>query len=491
MKRTFWILILTLVMGLAPALVLAQTEPPTPAAQPTSTAEPTPTLAAPPGLPPLDPTPETGIPRVHVIQPGETLLSIAALYGTTVEAIQVTNNITDPSLIFAGQELIIPGAEGQPLAISYTARLGDTLPGVAALFNTTAAEIATTNHLVHPQRLYAGQFLSLVSRTGSAAPGNLTGTPYLVQPGDTLLQVAARFAVSPAELAAANNLSYPARLYPGTRLRIPGDTPYQPLPGSWQRLEARPGPWFQGDTISIFVRPGGTITPTGRLNDQPIRFAPYQDGYIALLGIDAFTTPGLHPLTLEDPAGTTFTQPVQILSSNFPTQSVVLGDEFAPLLAPEVRAQEDAYLATFFEQFTPTPHWEGLFQWPVSTTIVTAGYGGARSYNGGPFDIYHTGIDFAGGTGTPIRAPAAGVVILSQTLDLRGNTIIIDHGLGVMTGYYHLAQSTVQVGDVVTAGQVIGAGGSTGLSTGPHLHWDVRIHNIPVNGELWLREIFP
>src|SRR5690606_22311328 len=101
MKRTFWILILTLVMGLAPALVLAQTEPPTPAAQPTSTAEPTPTLAAPPGLPPLDPTPETGIPRVHVIQPGETLLSIAALYGTTVEAIQVTNNIADPSLIFA------------------------------------------------------------------------------------------------------------------------------------------------------------------------------------------------------------------------------------------------------------------------------------------------------------------------------------------------------------------------------------------------------
>jgi murein DD-endopeptidase MepM/ murein hydrolase activator NlpD len=74
---------------------------------------------------------------------------------------------------------------------------------------------------------------------------------------------------------------------------------------------------------------------------------------------------------------------------------------------------------------------------------------------------------------------------------VRGLTVILDHGLGVMTGYYHLSDSFVEVGQEVSAEQPIGAGGSSGLSTGPHLHWDLRIMGVPVDGMVWTENLFP
>jgi murein DD-endopeptidase MepM/ murein hydrolase activator NlpD len=123
--------------------------------------------------------------------------------------------------------------------------------------------------------------------------------------------------------------------------------------------------------------------------------------------------------------------------------------------------------------------------------VVTAGYGDARSYNGGPIEIYHTGIDFSGGVGTPIYAPANGRVVYSDTITLRGTVLIIDHGHGVMSGFYHLSKILVPVGELVGAGQLVAEGGNTGLSTGPHLHWDLRVMNVTVNPLQWTQEIFP
>ena len=122
---------------------------------------------------------------------------------------------------------------------------------------------------------------------------------------------------------------------------------------------------------------------------------------------------------------------------------------------------------------------------------MTAGYGDGRSYNGGPVEIYHTGVDFSGAVGTPILAPANGTIVFTGPLELRGNAVIIDHGLGVMSAYFHLSEIFVADGDTVTAGEAIGAGGSTGLSTGPHLHWDLRIMDVPVNGLQWTEIAFP
>ena len=111
---------------------------------------------------------------------------------------------------------------------------------------------------------------------------------------------------------------------------------------------------------------------------------------------------------------------------------------------------------------------------------ISGRFGNQRIYNGTPKSP-HSGMDIAAGTGTPIRAPAGGTVTLAQQdFYLTGGTVMIDHGHGIGSNFLHLSRLDVKVGDVVKQGDVIGAVGSTGRSTGPHLHWgmswfDIRI----------------
>lgn len=433
------------------------------------------------------------VPKTHVVAEGETLTSIAGLYDTTAEAIAVVNGLGQEALIFVGQALIIPGIEGELIATTYTVQGGDTLAFIAESFNTTADEVAGSNGIVNPAGLYVGQVLTIISHNGSVSPTPLTGTPHLVRPGETLLQISAQYSVTIDDLLEANGLPAGSFVYPGLRLRIPSEELFQGLNGEWRRVVTRPGTITQGQTTSIYVETLQQDTITGEFAGQTLNFLPYLNGYVALVGLDAFAEPGRGLLQLNNTQQTwePFTQPIAITAANYPTSTITLPDSFGDLLDPAVRANEDAFLATIFSQITATRYWDGLFQFPVSDTFVTAPYGDIRSYNGGPFNIFHTGIDYAGTTGTPILAPANGIVAYTETVQLRGLILIIDHGWGVMSGYYHLSDVNLQVGDPVRAGQVIAAGGSTGLSTGPHLHWDLRIHGVAVDGLQWVNQTFP
>lgn len=440
----------------------------------------------------VEPTPEG--PVTHTVADGETLTSIAALYDVSVADLLLVNGLQENDLIFPGQSLLIPGGPGMAIPTSYVVQAGDSLQSVSRLFATTPEAIASANRLVSSDSLYAGQAIAVLSETGAPEPRTLTGTLHFVQPGETLLMLAARHALTPEAIAEMNELSLPLRLYPGMRLRLPSGSEYQELPGGWQRLRVRPVPLMQGNTASIYVEYALPGTPTGRFAGQDLYFAPHGGGYAALVGVDAFTEPGRYELVLEGAGEESWwplTDEVAVVTGSYPTQTISVSEELVPLLAPEVRAEEDAFLHEIYTQFSPDPRWEGLFQLPVTTTIVTAGYGGARSYNDGPYSIFHTGVDFAGTTGTPILAPAAGTVVFSDTLQLRGDTVIIDHGLGVFSAYNHLSTVFVNVGDEVIPGQRIALGGSTGLSTGPHLHWELRIMGVPVNGIQWTQEFFP
>jgi murein DD-endopeptidase MepM/ murein hydrolase activator NlpD len=100
-------------------------------------------------------------------------------------------------------------------------------------------------------------------------------------------------------------------------------------------------------------------------------------------------------------------------------------------------------------------------------------------------------MDFGGGNGLPITAPAPGVVVFAGTLDIRGNATIIDHGWGVYSGFWHQSEFKVKVGDLVETGQVIGLVGGTGRVTGAHLHWEVWVNGIQVNPMGWLETVYP
>lgn len=115
--------------------------------------------------------------------------------------------------------------------------------------------------------------------------------------------------------------------------------------------------------------------------------------------------------------------------------------------------------------------WQQRFAWPATGRISTL-FGSQRIYAGEP-GAYHSGIDIARPTGTPFLAPADGVVVLAtpQPFTLEGNLLMIDHGMGLNSAFMHLSRIDVRVGDRVTQGQSLGAVGSSGRATGPHLHW--------------------
>ncbi len=114
---------------------------------------------------------------------------------------------------------------------------------------------------------------------------------------------------------------------------------------------------------------------------------------------------------------------------------------------------------------------------PVEVSFTTR-FGGQRSYNGSPPAGHHGGTDIGADTGTPVAATNTGRVVLARQLRLRGNMVIIDHGGGLFSGYAHMSSFAVAEGQLVQQGDIIGYVGTTGLSTGPHLHWEISTNGV-------------
>jgi murein DD-endopeptidase MepM/ murein hydrolase activator NlpD len=127
---------------------------------------------------------------------------------------------------------------------------------------------------------------------------------------------------------------------------------------------------------------------------------------------------------------------------------------------------------------------DGAMQWPVAGNVTSPF--GERPNPLGPGEDFHPGIDIGADQGAPISAAAAGRVVSAGPDGGYGNLIVLDNGNGVTTRYAHCSQIYARVGDVVQAGQPIGAVGSTGASTGPHLHFEVRLNDQPVDPEKYL-----
>jgi len=140
--------------------------------------------------------------------------------------------------------------------------------------------------------------------------------------------------------------------------------------------------------------------------------------------------------------------------------------------------QESERLGALFQSVTPH-RWKGPFLMPVANS--PANNFGARSiFNGQPRNP-HAGVDFMSQEGTPVRAPNAGRIVLAEDLFFTGNTVIVDHGLGLYSLFAHLSRIDVQPGEAVESRATLGLVGATGRVTGPHLHWAVRLNEARVD----------
>lgn len=438
---------------------------------------------------------------VHVVRRGETLFSIAQQYGTTVDAITHANGISDPRQIYVGQRLIIPGgarAAHPQTTVTHVVRPGDTLSSLAVRYRTTWQALVQINRMLSPSTIYVGQIIQVpgsdpLDSSGQATGSPVsTGVPYVMQAGDTLLRIALRHDISQWTLAAQSRITSPALVYPGQKLLIPGESPSL-LPEPFLDVQVQPLPVTQGATMVIAVRTLAPVELRGRLFEQDVRFADENGTYYALLGVHVFTEPGVYELALTAQHGggqsTVLTTEVVVEPGRFGYERIDLPPDRTNLLDPGLIAAERERLEALRRTFTPERRWTMPFQRP-STGAISAHFGTHRAYDTGPYTSYHTGVDFSVPRHTPVYASAAGVVVLAEPLVVRGNTVFVDHGWGVLTGYWHLSSIDVQAGQEVAPGDMVGKVGNTGLSTGAHLHWEVLVGGTSVNGLQWLEEFY-
>lgn len=455
------------------------------------------TSAAPVQAQASEPPPTT----VHVVERGETLLSIAQKYGTTVDAITHTNGITDPRNIYVGQSLTIPdgGADANTMeVVPYVVQAGDTVSSIARRYGTTWQTLVHINALLSPNSIHPGLVIQVprvttASETRVSFPWTTGGLIYAVRPDDTPSRIALRYDISPWTLAAYNDPTRLKLIYPGQDLVVPGEDT-GPLPAPFRAIEVQPLPVAQGTTTVVAVHTTEPVKLQGRLFDQDVYFAEERGVYYGMVGVHVFTEPGMYELTLtaweSDGHTTSLTTEIIVAAGRFGYERIDLPADRTSLLDPALIAAERERLDSIRYAFTPTRRWTTPFQRPCVGTI-TAYYGTHRAYNDGPYTSYHTGVDFRAPGGSPVYAPAAGTVVMVEPLTVRGNVVFIDHGWGVLTGYWHLSSFEVAVGQYVEQGELIARVGNTGLSTGAHLHWEMWIGGISVDALQWLEESFP
>ena len=244
----------------------------------------------------------------------------------------------------------------------------------------------------------------------------------------------------------------------------------------WQPAQIR-----VGDVALVHVKgvPEGAVIE-GSLGGRPLSFFPHAGGRAALVGVDVETKPGVQTWHLAVVMPNDPLQRVEgrlsIQRRDFPVQRLTLPTKMVDL-DPETERRavtEGDQLRTLYRAITPERLWRGRFTRPVEGTEPGTGFGSRRVINGQP-KAPHAGIDFGAAPGTPVVAVNDGRVALVADFFFPGRLVVIDHGLGLYTLYFHLQEAKVTDGERVSRGQPIGTVGATGRATGPHLHFGAHV----------------
>ena len=431
---------------------------------------------------------------VYIVQPGDTINVIAIRFGITANDLIAANDIADPNILNVGTALKIPGLEGFSGTLTTdVAGLGATLSGLSRLYTLSSDQIVRLNRITSPAEIYVGSTLVLPSLEDTTS---LRPTAP-IRDGVSLLETAVSQNANPWTVLEINSARGSSALLP----REPVYTTSEAAPASVfgselvQSVDISPLPLRQGKTEVITVKTNGPATLSGELNGRALQFFQVTENeYAAIQGVHALTATGLTGIKIEaqtsDTDPFTIEQSILIESGYYPQDPALFVD---PATIDEAFTKpEDDRIRAVVAPVNPERYWTEIFRQPVDEpACIKSWFGNRRSYNGGPFDYFHTGVDYGVCANLNIYSPAPGRVVFSEQVTVRGIATIIDHGWGVYSGIWHQSKTLVKVGDVIETGQLIGEIGGTGRVTGPHLHWEIWANGVQVEPLDWLENVYP
>jgi murein DD-endopeptidase MepM/ murein hydrolase activator NlpD len=204
---------------------------------------------------------------------------------------------------------------------------------------------------------------------------------------------------------------------------------------------------------------------------------------MGLMPVPVMTKPGIYNLEFLDAQGVVAGKvPITVLDAHYHRENISIAPAIASL---QPSPGEQKTVGDFQRLDSETRYWQLPFQPPLPG-CVTSPFGSLRMHNGKLTGSFHAGLDQRGAAGTPIHPITAGVVKLVEKYNLRGGTVAVDHGQGVETIYLHMSAFHAKEGQHVTPDDTIGYVGSTGRSTGPHVHWTLYVHGEAMNPAQWM-----
>jgi murein DD-endopeptidase MepM/ murein hydrolase activator NlpD len=437
---------------------------------------------------------------VYIVQPGENMTEIAQKFNITLQELINANNLIDANLISAGTQLLIPGLEGVTgVLTTEVVNFGDQLRSILLRNHLSIENFKKLNPVTSPVEIFVGSTLVLPQTEGESS----SRSNAVLGPNDSQLSSAIQNELNPWTYYVENGTDPSASL--------PGDVYFYPageqvntvssFSNQITRIDVKPLPISQGHTSTVYIYAKSAGNFSGSYGDKPINFFLNAENgfYYALNGVSAIAEPGLLPLRISGQFenGEQFSIEQNLLLTSGGYRNETLTVEQTTVEEAVVQA-ENVQIQALLEPVSLDKLWVDTFRFPVDGSLedgsiaFSSYFGSRRSYNNGQHTGYHGGLDFSVVLmSLNIYAAAPGRVIYAGPMNIRGNTVFIDHGQGVVSGYGHMQEFNVGLGDFVEQGQLIGLIGKTGRVTGPHLHWDIWVNRTPVDPFDWIENRYP